>query len=73
MSETDVTGSQVSESGSESGSSDGEPDQRSAFKAALERKNAATAARSQHLDGDNHVAGSSHAAATKRVFRRKSG
>ena len=25
------------------------------------------------LDGDNNVAGNSHAAATKRVFRRKSG
>ncbi len=48
-------------------------DQKAAFKAALDRKNAASNARSQHLEGDNKVAGNSHAAATKRVFRRKSG
>jgi len=48
-------------------------DQKAAFKAALDRKNAAAHARSGHLDGEKNVAGSSHAAATKRVFRRKSG
>jgi Family of unknown function (DUF5302) len=48
-------------------------DQKAAFKAALDRKNSASQRRSGHLDGDNNVAGNSHAAATKRVFRRKSG
>lgn len=49
-------------------------DQKAAFKAALERKNAANHARNQvSADGDNHVSGDSHAAGAKRVFRRKSG
>jgi hypothetical protein len=49
-------------------------DQKAAFKAALERKNAAAHARNQSsLDGDNHVSGDSHAAGAKRQFRRKSG
>ncbi len=48
-------------------------DQKAAFKAALDKKNAAAHARSQHLDGDNHVVGSSHSGATQRMFRRKSG
>lgn len=49
-------------------------DQKAAFKAALEKKNAAAHARNQaSLDGDNHVSGDSHAAGAKRQFRRKSG
>jgi len=49
-------------------------DQKAAFKAALERKNAAAHARNQtSLEGDNHVSGDSHAAGTRRQFRRKSG
>jgi hypothetical protein len=48
-------------------------DQKAAFRAALEKKNAAAHARGSHLDGDSHVAGSSHAAGSKRMFRRKSG
>lgn len=49
-------------------------DQKAAFKAALDRKNAANHARNQTTaDGDNHVSGDSHAAGAKRVFRRKSG
>lgn len=48
-------------------------DQKAAFKAALDRKKAASQSGAQHLDGDKHVAGDSHAAASKRQFRRKSG
>jgi Family of unknown function (DUF5302) len=53
--------------------SDDPVDQKAAFRAALEKKNAAAHARGNHLEGDNHIAGSSHAAASKRMFRRKSG
>ncbi len=49
-------------------------DQKAAFRAALDRKNAAAHARNKTSpDGDNHVSGDSHAAGAKRQFRRKSG
>ena len=48
-------------------------DTKEAFAAALARKNAANNARSQHLDGENHVHGSTSSDVTKRQFRRKSG
>ena len=49
-------------------------DQKAAFKAALDRKNAAAHARNQSaLEGDNQISGDSHAAGAKRQFRRKSG
>jgi len=48
-------------------------DTKAAFAAALARKNAATKARSEHLDGENHVHGTSSPGVTKRQFRRKSG
>ena len=48
-------------------------DTKAAFAAALARKNATTKARSEHLDGENHVHGTSSPGVTKRQFRRKSG
>lgn len=48
-------------------------DTKAKFAEALAKKNAAAHARSQHLDGENHVHGSSSPGVTKRQFRRKSG
>ncbi|MEO5834790.1 MAG: DUF5302 domain-containing protein [Nakamurella sp.] len=58
----------------EEGAPDAPQDQKAAFRAALERKNAAAHARNKTSpDGDNHISGDSHAAGAKRQFRRKSG
>lgn len=62
-----------SEASTESAESPVTEDTKAAFAAALARKNATAKARSEHLDGENHVHGTSSPGVTKRQFRRKSG
>ncbi len=72
--DSEPTSSSTPADGSSDPQSDGRPvDQKAAFKAALDKKKAAAGIRSQHLDGESQLHGTSHAAATKRQFRRKSG
>ena len=63
----------IDQSDVETAATDEKPDAKAVFQAALAKKKAAGTSRSQHLDGDNHVTGSSHSAGGKRMFRRKSG
>ncbi len=54
------------------GSEDVESDMKRKFREALEKKNGQQRAGQAHLDGNSAVHGT-HAAVTKREFRRKSG
>jgi len=53
--------------------SDANADTKAAFKAALDRKNAAQQSGTDHTDADRGSAKNTHAQGGKREFRRKSG